>query len=539
MDPFSLGMGLSDTLSRGRVISVNVNSFTANVYLTEGVRRGMEVESPIRSVSKNDATRSGVLFVPDVGDEVYVDWRYGPQGMITEHVPFLLSNENPSDYKTNLLPNRTFGGEDDLLNGDGRRPYRWGPTDVMPGDKFIMGQTGNMVGVLNGGVTVMKASGLAQTIMTPANGTVTTVARNWQVFSDFGVARMFSREGVTGFEILGNNNALRSNKHQDVWDFRFQLGGDRQLLDMRLGKDKFQHQVNPDGKSTLSAQGGALHLYGNTLTTKVTGSQFNTITLNERTRVDNNSELVVSGIRKETVSRYVTLCTGSSNSVVSGAESSSYLSTRSETIQGTSAISVNPAAKSTTVAAGNYELSIGNPIYVGVPAPSLLVQGKTGEYKLEVFNGNIENTILVKGDIVHRTTLGAVTFTTGTGNAGMSILGAGNLTLSTSVGNATLSTVTGNVEATTQLGNATFGATTGNATLQALTGTSTVVGGTSKIEAGPAGSKWTNGVEELGQILTDLTTALQAATAPGFNAPLSSAPALALILTRLTAWRGV
>jgi len=145
--PYQLGVdGLGPGLSIGEIKQVHPATYTASVYIRAGERKGVTVECQIRSPSKNDQSRTGVLFMPDYGDLVYVDWAYGMTPMVTDYAAETSLPPLGNDYKVDMTPIRSFGGEDKLHIGSGKKNYRWGPSDVMPGDKKIMGKAGNFLG---------------------------------------------------------------------------------------------------------------------------------------------------------------------------------------------------------------------------------------------------------------------------------------------------------------------------------------------------------------------------------------------------------
>ena len=109
---YNIGQGLGINTSIGRVIQVNPNTYTALVYIMAGKGRGSTPECAIRSLSNNRLSKTAVVFMPEIGDEVYLDWSYGTTPVICDYTPKLTPGEDDKEYATEISPIKSFGGED-------------------------------------------------------------------------------------------------------------------------------------------------------------------------------------------------------------------------------------------------------------------------------------------------------------------------------------------------------------------------------------------------------------------------------------------
>ena len=97
-----------------------------------------------------------------------------------------------------------FGGLDPVYKRMGGPNWRGGrPFDAMPGDWVHYGTDGNLVGVLEGGVSILKGSDTAQIQAHKATDTVRVVARRFELLTDFGELKFTSDQGRAGFSIRG------------------------------------------------------------------------------------------------------------------------------------------------------------------------------------------------------------------------------------------------------------------------------------------------------------------------------------------------
>lgn len=535
---YGLGIdGLGSSLSIGEVKQVNPNTYTANVYIRAGERRGTTVECQFHCRGKNDLTRTGTIDIPDYNDLVYVDWRYGPTPVITGSAHEFSTPEVGNDYRTTVSPIRTFGGEDKYHEATGKKNYRWGPADLMPGDRVIGARGGSLLSILAGGVASLKAGPLAQIVMSKWGDLVRIVSRNFEVFSDFGVMRMRSKTGVTSFEILGNQSGKKSNAHHESsWDYAFKIGG-TDLFDLSL-KNLFRFRVDTDGGAYFKANTAQIDLQSPP-EIKIRGNARSTTDGHRSTTIGGDDWSDIKGTKTEKMGRQVYINSGARNEMVAGPHRGSYLGSHRETVRGTSLLAIDTVGKETRVAAGDYLVSVGNPLDLGVPAPLLAAQLQMGSYKTEVFSGDIDLQVKVKGDVKLQTLLGDASLKTIAGNATVHT-SLGNAELSTLAGNVDVSTLAGKIDVKTLLGEVDIEATLGAINLKAPAGQIKLQAGAYTFSMGPTGiSIDTPGgdlIKLIGQILTHLATDT---LTPGYGSPITNAAAFALLQAQWTLGAGV
>ena len=535
-----LGEQLASHISLAKVDAVHPNTFTATVAVTAGRSRGMTVEARIRSIAKHDAAKTGMIFLPEIGDEVYLDWSYGKPPMVTDHAQDRTHpTEKQAEYQTKITPVRGFGGEDPAANATGRRSYRWGPGDLMPGDKVIAGRQGNFLGVLSGGVTKLVGGPLSQILLSKLGDLVRIMARNFEVISDFGTMRMLNRDGAASFEILGNASAKKSNSSKGTdYDYTFRLGG-KSLFDLTLMKDKFQFRVEEDGQAFIKTP-KSFHIdMGSPPDIKIRGDSRRRVAGNVSDVTDGDAMKVYRGTKTERMGRAVFVCSGPYNKAISGNETRTLLGAKKESIRGPSASLTETTGYGLNIGSGDYTLFIGDPTLASIPPVPLAAQLKLGSYDLKVTAGDIKGTIVTKGDVSFQTSLGSVSLKTLAGDATLSTK-LGDATLSTLGGDATVSTKLGDATLSTELGGVNVKTKAGDIDISTLAGTVKIASTLTAMELGPAGITFSNqkGSFELFALLDELMTNLISAQTPGYGGPLSTVAQLTALQIKIKLLKG-
>lgn len=532
---FNIAGNLASHLSIGTVELVYPSSFTALVQMTVGRSRGQTLECRIRSLAHNDTARSGVIFLPEIGDQVYVDWDFGTPPIIVDGASVPMPSEAPKGYKAKILPVRGFGGEELPSLSSGTQQFRWGPTDAMPGDKIISGSEGNFLGVLAGGLSVLRGGPLSQLILSKVDDWAKLIAKNFEVFSGFGKLSMTTLQGKSIFELLGYSRDVMANKHfESGYEYIFRLGGNN-LLELLLGKDKFQFIVNPDGNAFVKAAGGFKIEMDRPPEILVKGSQVTNVEGDKVDAVDGNRAQLTTGLVTEKVGRKNFIASGAVTSTFGASETKMVFGPYSETIRGTAITSLDTIGRETIIAAGDYKVSVGMPQYLGTPSVPLLAQVSMGGVEFEVFSGNFMCNILTKGNYSFFTTAGNIAANTLLGSIQLgSTLGA-TITAGTSV----LSMDLTGISATAAVGDISLTTAAGGISLMSPLGGVTIQGGpVSKIEMTPLGTKITSNGVELIALLQQLTQALSTDATPGYGSPLVQAPNYGLMAAQLQTFLG-
>lgn len=528
--------GFGDMLGAGRVLKVYPNKYMASVYIFAGYKKGVTTDCHVRCLHRNYQTKASTVFMPEIGDLIYVDWRFGAIPQLVDYYPLPAPPENDIAYSESITPIRSVGGEDDLFKTADVASYRPGATDLMPGDKIIMGNLGNFLGILSGGLSILRASKLAQIILNKAGDLVQVISRRATIISDFGEVNFRNDNGSTSLEILGKGGDQESNKHAGPHKYEIRIGGKMGLFYMNLA-NLFRLMVDAGGNLLLTANKATVKLQSPP-SVEFAGSSHLKIGGTRSVVTDNDDYSSTAGTRTRKMSKSISICSGPKNEVVSGPCSTQYQSTVAERIQGTAPTSLSTIAKETVIAAGDYDISIGNPAQFGTPC--LPLAGKSGSYNVRVYNGNVSHEIMFTGDHSTLVAAGNIDHMTFKGNATL-YSAIGDVSVSTGKGNATLSTYAGDLDVSTLKGDAYFGTKVGDTTIEAFTGKITLKAGTTLLEMGPTGIKFSNGSGsfELLDTLIELCNQLVAAGTPGYGGPLSTSAVIGgKVLSSLTGIKG-
>ncbi|MHA1302108.1 MAG: hypothetical protein ACTSPI_00200 [Candidatus Heimdallarchaeaceae archaeon] len=137
--------------------------------------------------------------------------------------------------------------------------------DLMAGDKVLSTKDGNLIGVLEGGLTYFKASELCQIIGMKYEDLLRIISRNFQHYSDFGEIRLVNESGQTSYIIEGSSSypeSRDSNKHR----LRIHMGAKGDLYRLAItdgsAKELFSFHVSNDGKLKIVNQGQETITYG-------------------------------------------------------------------------------------------------------------------------------------------------------------------------------------------------------------------------------------------------------------------------------------
>jgi len=146
------------------------------------------------------------------------------------------------------------GGEDNVYAGVGSGNERGNfPKDVVPGDHIELGDLGQMMGTLSGGVVVVKANELAQIIATQARNLLRLVGQNFQLYTGAGSLEFVTDEGKTSMVLrAGADSETEASPDAENFRIRCELGDEGEMVDFRVtdgkGRALYRHYVDPDGR---------------------------------------------------------------------------------------------------------------------------------------------------------------------------------------------------------------------------------------------------------------------------------------------------
>lgn len=437
---------LGQYISIGKVLEVFPETYTATVNIVDSDEGtfGHLLECKVLALKITDFGAASVS-LPLPQDIVYVSTQISEAspsiiGYATHPRPYT----DTTDYQTKLTPLRLK----DPNFPEGSKNLRGrAPADTLPGDDFKTGNEGQTLAILTGGSVVAKAASLCQLILTKTRATALLIARRLKIFTDFGEITSESENGQASLNIRGGSHVKTNNK-KGSYDTEVTLGG-QQSFKATLPNN---FSVNVDKAGNISSQcNSQTNITRGAQSTKIEGDQNTSILGSKTCNVDNHSHMVIKGNHKQTVSGSDTLITlGTASKVINGAYRTTANSTATEYVAGINTVATDPVAKQITIGAGDFSINVGSLSFGSLPRP--ITAPKTGSFKLEVLNGdiNLKSTI---GTISVWSGLGAIDFTTLSGNIKLqSLLGSfeakatTGVSISTAAGSASMSSLAGSVE---------------------------------------------------------------------------------------------
>ena len=135
------------------------------------------------------------------------------------------------------------------------------PRDVLPGDWLRRSPEGNFVGVLDGGVNIMRSGEFCQiqTIADAKTGDelINIVARTIRMFSGAGVLNFSTDNGKTSMVFgIGADEETESSPNEEFFRVRASMGQDGNLANFRItdakGKSAYFMQIFPTGDTWVT-----------------------------------------------------------------------------------------------------------------------------------------------------------------------------------------------------------------------------------------------------------------------------------------------
>lgn len=235
----------------GVVVAYNSATHTS-IVRTHGGR-------PLRDVPQLRATAGGFDHL-DTGTTVVISWDLG-MPVIVGCMSF------PGGPQAAIVPPSVtgvegYGDSDPTQMTDGFISYKppTAPTDLGPGDWAQVGNAGNHVAVMAGGVTAV-GSPTAHVESFGASGTLKHVARSTQTYTDFGNWKTQNDQGRTSFILrAGSNQSTETGLDEQNWTIKFDLGASGDVLDFVVsdpsGKTLFRLHAGSDGRVQIYGDGG-------------------------------------------------------------------------------------------------------------------------------------------------------------------------------------------------------------------------------------------------------------------------------------------
>ena len=313
------------------VRSFNPDTYVSTVYTERG-----QLLSGVQQIRHTP----GAIIPLAIGTEVLLTYDYGP-AMIAGYVASPASANNSTPYSVTGVSGFGGQGANQSVNpehGSFRKANE--PTDVMPGDFVHMTESGNMLGVLAGGVNVLKSSPLAQIRTHLLNDLVEVFSRNYKHVTDMGITEITNKEGKINMSFRGGSDqSTEAGSDEEKWSIRFDLGADGDIFNFELttplGQVLFRIHVDAEGQCEIfgingvsvnsGAQSGGVSVedsagnkrtsVGGDRTDTVAGNVTRTINGSETTTVDANHSVLSGNDVRLTAMRDVAIASGRSMNV--------------------------------------------------------------------------------------------------------------------------------------------------------------------------------------------------------------------------------
>lgn len=235
----------------GEVLAYNSATHTSVVRTHSG--------RPLKNVPQIKGTTGGFDHIP-TGTSVVIFWGLGfPAILGCIDLPGQAQTAIPAPTLTSV---EGVGDADPTQAIPGLNNYKppGAPTDMTQGDWSQVGTLGNHVAVLEGGVSSLGSPAALLQSLGPT-GTMRTIARRIQQFTDFGTMTVGNNQGMTSLILrAGANQTTQTGLDEQHYTIRFDLGATGDMLDFTIsepqGKLLFRLHAGSDGRVQIYGDGG-------------------------------------------------------------------------------------------------------------------------------------------------------------------------------------------------------------------------------------------------------------------------------------------
>ncbi len=279
---------------RATVISYQSDRYTATVRTDRG--RTLTGVARMRS-------SPGEIVPLEAGSEVLLNFDYGQP--IILGVLATPSSGVDAGRKFSVTDTEGFGGQGlnktSLSDGADYRNAQE-PDDLAPGDWVQMGPDGNAMGVLTGGVNVIRSNALSQIRTHFINDLVEIISRNFRHISDMGEFTVQNNDGRINMRFRGaSDQRTEAGPDEEKWTIKFDLGAEGDLLNFELctpqGQTLFRLHVDSDGACEIfGINGVAIHSGA-----QQSGVSTETVTGSKEINIEGNTTSSVGGDKTESV----------------------------------------------------------------------------------------------------------------------------------------------------------------------------------------------------------------------------------------------
>lgn len=317
-----------------------------------------------------------------------------------------VAGTNPIKYDdTSITGVAQIGSDDPMQRTHGALNYRDtnAPSDLAPGDKAWVGTLGNLLAVLEGGVTV-TGSPNAQTRSHALLGLLETVASVQRNVSDWGEWKIENDQGKVSFILrAGSNTQTETGLDEEHWTIRIDLGHTGNVFNFEIttptGNTLFKFHVGPDGRLQLYGHGGVDISSGpvgnKEQRSDIAGDDKKIVQGNKEQEIVGNNETIVHKGRTTSIGNDDTIVIGNDKSILINRDKVENIGGKvTEVIAGGSPLDAkkNQFVKQTYILNGGWEIDIGN------PKQGANITAQAG-YKLRTHFGGIDLEVAKSGKI--------------------------------------------------------------------------------------------------------------------------------------------
>lgn len=373
---------------RGYILEVDVTTYTCDVYTERGK---VLVNVPWPSNFLDSSGAAGDITVPKRLQKVIVNYNLGEPRIIASDASLVTA----VDHEYTITGTTLDSGSDEVSTG--RPNYRGArPKDIVPGDWVRLGSGGNFVAVLEGGVSILHGSSVAQVITSAEDDTVRIISRNFDLLSDFGEVKISNEDGRTNLSLRGGAQQLDETSPQvdDNFSIHADLGAVGDVVDFRItdprGVLKYRNHVDPDGNNTvvtasldIQSSEDTEHIISGSAKTEIGGDKSEDIAGSVTTNIDGNKNETALGTNTVSAGQLMSLLSGGSMTLSSG-----------ETLSVVAAGKTTPKPSDSAV---KFSVVNGSVIFdIGKPSLGDKITGRSG-FKVSTTNGPISLKTLTAG----------------------------------------------------------------------------------------------------------------------------------------------
>lgn len=137
------------------------------------------------------------------------------------------------------------------------------PSDLLPGDHVLSNASGARVGVLEGGIALLRAGGLSQIRAHILKDLVEIISRNYRHITDMGELKIENTDGRVNLSFRGaTDQESEAGANEQNWTIRLDLGAVGDLFNFELttpqGQLLFRMHVDSDGRCTIFGLDGVV-----------------------------------------------------------------------------------------------------------------------------------------------------------------------------------------------------------------------------------------------------------------------------------------